>query len=123
MKSEFLGKVEVPDLIPTLTASVKIKKNIFISFTDNKTHLKTETEPTSETFSISTLLVVLRCCQQLSIYLSVALQPFVGPWPLFQFLILYKVGRTPWMRNQSVSRPLPTYRITQTEQRTVTFMP
>jgi hypothetical protein len=29
-------------------------------------------------------------------YLSTALQPFVGPWPLFQFLNLYTVGRTSW---------------------------
>jgi hypothetical protein len=26
----------------------------------------------------------------------VALQPFVGPWPSFQFLNLYTAGRTPW---------------------------
>jgi hypothetical protein len=26
-----------------------------------------------------------------------ALQPFVGSWPLFSFLILYTLGRTPWM--------------------------
>lgn len=25
-----------------------------------------------------------------------ALQPFVGPWPLFSFVILYAVGMTPW---------------------------
>jgi hypothetical protein len=31
------------------------------------------------------------------IYLSMTLQPFVGPWPLFfSFLIFYTVGRTPW---------------------------
>jgi hypothetical protein len=29
-------------------------------------------------------------------YLSMVLQPFFGPWLLFSFLILYKVGRTPW---------------------------
>jgi hypothetical protein len=28
-------------------------------------------------------------------HVSVAVQPFVGPWPLFSFLILYTVGRTP----------------------------
>jgi hypothetical protein len=26
---------------------------------------------------------------------SMALHPFVGPWPIFSFLILYTVGRTP----------------------------
>jgi hypothetical protein len=41
--------------------------------------------------------------------LSVALQPL---WTLavFQFLNLYKVGRTPWTGDQPVSRPLPTHR-------------
>jgi hypothetical protein len=28
--------------------------------------------------------------------LSMALQPTVGPWPLFSFVILYVAGRTPW---------------------------
>jgi hypothetical protein len=43
--------------------------------------------------------------------LSTALQPLVGPWPLFQFLgPIY--GRTPWMGDQPVARPLPTNRTT-----------
>jgi hypothetical protein len=33
----------------------------------------------------------------------------------FSFLILYTVGRTPWIGDQPVARPLPTYRTTQTE--------
>jgi hypothetical protein len=45
----------------------------------------------------------------LYIYLSMALQPFVGPWPLFQFLDLYTVGRTSWLEDQPVARPLPTH--------------
>jgi hypothetical protein len=44
-----------------------------------------------------------------------ALQSFVGPWPLLQFLDLYTVGRTPWMGDQPVARPLPAHRTTQTE--------
>jgi hypothetical protein len=53
-----------------------------------------------------------------------ALQPFVTPWPLFSFLILYTVGRTPWMGDQPVARPLPTRRTTQTQnKRTQTSMP
>jgi hypothetical protein len=60
----------------------------------------------------------------LSIYLSMALQSFVGPWPLFQFLNSITVGRTPWTRDQTedsldgdqpVARPLPTHRTTQIE--------
>jgi hypothetical protein len=46
-----------------------------------------------------------------------ALQPFVGPWPLFSFLILYTVGRTPWMGDQTVERPLPIYRTSQTHNK------
>jgi hypothetical protein len=33
-----------------------------------------------------------------------ALQPFVGPWPLFSFLILYTVGTTPWTGDQPFAR-------------------
>jgi hypothetical protein len=40
-----------------------------------------------------------------------ALQPFVGPWPLFQFLNLHTVGRTPWTGDQHIARSLPTHRI------------
>jgi hypothetical protein len=53
-----------------------------------------------------------------------ALQSFVGPWPLFQFLNLYTVGRTSWTGDQPVARPLPTHRTTQTQNKsTQTFMP
>jgi hypothetical protein len=45
-----------------------------------------------------------------------ALQPFVGPWPLFQFLDpIYRVSGTPWTGDQPVARPLPTHRTTQTQ--------
>jgi hypothetical protein len=41
----------------------------------------------------------------------VALQPFVGPWPLLQFRnFFYTVGRTPWTSDYLVARPLPTHR-------------
>jgi hypothetical protein len=47
-----------------------------------------------------------------------------GPWPLFQFLHQYTVGRTPWAGDQPVSRPILTHRTTQTEnKRTQTSMP
>jgi hypothetical protein len=38
-----------------------------------------------------------------------ALQPFVGRWPLFSFLIFYTVGKTPWTGDQPFVRPLPTH--------------
>jgi hypothetical protein len=45
----------------------------------------------------------------LSIYRSMALQSFVGPWPLFSFLIFYTVGKTPWTRDQPITRPIPAH--------------
>jgi hypothetical protein len=49
--------------------------------------------------------------------------PFDGPWPIFQFLNPYAVGRTPWTGDQPDARPLLTHRTTQTKnKRTQTFM-
>jgi hypothetical protein len=36
--------------------------------------------------------------------------PLLGLGRFFSFLILYTAGRTPWMGDQPVARPLPTYR-------------
>jgi hypothetical protein len=48
---------------------------------------------------------------------------FVGPWPLFTFLIFYTDGRTPWTGDRSVARPLPAHRTAQTQnKRTQTSM-
>jgi hypothetical protein len=50
----------------------------------------------------------------LSVYLSVCvsicvwLYSLCEPWPLFQFLNLCTVGRTPWMGDQLAARPLHT---------------
>jgi hypothetical protein len=72
------------------------------------------------------------CCpyrEHLYSYLSICLSiygstVFFGPWPLFLFLNPYKVGRTPWMGDQPVARPLLTHRTTQTQnKRTHTSMP
>jgi hypothetical protein len=53
-----------------------------------------------------------------------ALEPFVGPWPLFRFLNIFIIGSKPWTRDQPVARPLPTHRRTQTQnKRTQTYMP
>jgi hypothetical protein len=49
---------------------------------------------------------------------SMALQLFVGPWPLLQFRNLFDTnGRTPWTSDQPIARPLPTYRRTQTQNK------
>jgi hypothetical protein len=56
--------------------------------------------------------------------LSMSLQPFVGPWHLFSFLILYTVGRTLWTGDKPVARPLIMHRTTQTQnKRTHTSKP
>jgi hypothetical protein len=56
-------------------------------------------------------------------FFSMTLRPF-GPCPLFRFLFMYTVGRTPWTSDQTVARPLPTHRTTQTQnKRTQTSMP
>jgi hypothetical protein len=39
------------------------------------------------------------------------------PWPLFKFLVLYTVGRSPWTWDQPVPTPLPTSRTTQTQNK------
>jgi hypothetical protein len=55
-------------------------------------------------------------CNLVFIHSSMALQPFVRPWPLLQFRnLFYTVGRTPWTSDQPVARPLPTHRRTQTQ--------
>jgi hypothetical protein len=47
-----------------------------------------------------------------------------GPWPLFQFLNPYKLGRTPRTEDQPIARPLPVHRTAQTQyKRTQTSMP
>jgi hypothetical protein len=57
-------------------------------------------------------------CSFIHFHSSMALQPFVGPWPLLQFRNLsYTVGRTPWTSDQPVARPLPTQRRTQTQNK------
>jgi glucan phosphoethanolaminetransferase (alkaline phosphatase superfamily) len=42
-----------------------------------------------------------------------ALQPLIEPWPLLRFLILYRVSRTPLVRNEPIARLLHTERATR----------
>jgi hypothetical protein len=49
---------------------------------------------------------------ELSIYLSICLwlySPFVGPWPVFSYLIFHTVGRTPWTGDQPVTMQPPAH--------------
>jgi hypothetical protein len=52
-----------------------------------------------------------------------ALRAFVGAWPLFSFLILHTVGRTPWTGDEPVAWSLPTHRTQTQNERTQTSMP
>jgi hypothetical protein len=62
---------------------------------------------------------------QITICLSMALQLFVGTWPLFSFLFLYTVGGTPWTGDQPVARLLPAHtgQHKHRKKRTPTAMP
>jgi hypothetical protein len=52
------------------------------------------------------------------IHSSMALQPFVRIWPVFQFRNLsYTDGGALWTSDQPVTRPLPTHRTTQTQNK------
>jgi hypothetical protein len=52
-----------------------------------------------------------------------AVQPFVGPWPLFQFHDLLQ-GRIPWTGDQPDAMPLPAHRAARTHnKRAQTLMP
>jgi hypothetical protein len=53
-----------------------------------------------------------------------ALQPSVGPWPLFSFFIFLHSRQDSLDGDQPVARPLPTQRTTQTQnKRKHIFMP
>jgi hypothetical protein len=57
-------------------------------------------------------------CKLLFIHSSMALQPFIEPWPLLQFgNLFYTDGRTLWTSDQPVARPLPTRRTTQIQNK------
>jgi hypothetical protein len=71
-------------------------------------------------------LVVLSQVQSENIYLYQFIEipiylwlysPFVGPWPLFSFLIVYTAGRTPRTGDQPAARPLPAHRTAQTQNK------
>jgi hypothetical protein len=53
-----------------------------------------------------------------------ALQPFAGSWPLFQFFIFFYTGdRITWTGDRPVARPLAAHRTAQTQnKRTQTSM-
>jgi hypothetical protein len=58
---------------------------------------------------------VMRYYEVVSVYLSMVLQPFVGPWLVFSFLIFYTVCRVLLTGNQIVAGPLSTHMSAQTQ--------
>jgi hypothetical protein len=56
-------------------------------------------------------------CMYVCIYVCIYLLLFVGPWPLFSFLLFYTVGSTPRTGDQPVARPLPAHRTAQTQNK------
>jgi hypothetical protein len=71
---------------------------ILFSFTTHAPILLTITSSTGTHIQKKRIhrLWITRCTCNKAYSLSMALQSFVEPWPLFQFLILYTAGRTPW---------------------------
>jgi hypothetical protein len=73
--------------------------------------------------SVNTNWVLSLFCEislykELFIHSWIALQPFVGPWPLLQFRNhFYAHGRTPWTSGEPIAIPLPTHRTTQTQNK------
>jgi hypothetical protein len=63
-----------------------------------------------KTRSARTTLIPALLLLLLSLY-----NPLLGLGRFFGFLIIYTVGRTPWMVDQLVAGPLPTHRTAQTE--------
>jgi hypothetical protein len=66
---------------------------------------------------LSSIGALRRICKSNVVVVVLALQPSVAPWPLFNFLILYTVSRTPCTRDQPIARPLLTHRTTQTQNK------
>jgi hypothetical protein len=83
-----------------------------------QTEIETDTRP----LNILILCTLFKNAYRLNLYLTLFFSVkllstylwlyshFVGPWELFSFLIFYTVGRTPWMGDQLVARPLPAHR-------------
>jgi hypothetical protein len=59
-------------------------------------------------FQLYDILIILSARMK-HVCLPMALQPPVGPWPLWS---LYTVGRTPWTEDQPVAMPLSGHRTT-----------
>jgi hypothetical protein len=83
---------------PNWGCSAKEKKSSFMYVSDKYVH----TSITAYEFITTKKPIII------IIIIIMALQPFVGPWPIFQLL-------DPWRGDQPVARPLPKHRTTQTQ--------
>jgi hypothetical protein len=73
---------------------------------------------------VTALTLLQSYISELLISLSMVPQPLVGPWSIFSFLLPHTDSRTPWTSDQPVTRPLPTRRTTQRQNKhTQTSMP
>jgi hypothetical protein len=78
--------------------------------------LRSQTQVLETAHEAYPIYIIFQCNNsKASIYLW--LYSPCGPWPLFQFLNLYTVGRTPWTVDQPAARPLPTHRKTRTQNK------
>jgi hypothetical protein len=66
---------------------------------------------------LSVPLAEVYFCKTPSSHIHLWLYSPCGSWPLFQFLNPYTVRRTPWTGDQPDTKPLPTYRTTQTQNK------
>jgi hypothetical protein len=87
----------------------------------------TMSRPHSHSWSIIILNLLIISSFEINLAISLSLigcTALVDLGRFFSFLILYTAGRTPWVGDQPVARPLPTCRTTQTQnKRTQTSMP
>jgi hypothetical protein len=84
--------------LPRVGATRKKKKDIYLSVFPS---VRPSVDPSTY---LPTYLPT-----HISIYPSMALQFFVSPWSLFNLFIVYTDGRTLWMSDQPVARPLPAH--------------
>jgi hypothetical protein len=108
--------------LETLSARVRLSHSSILTEV-TKSYLVNKNHKFFAWFTASILLQILRPYFRSrtihSIFLSsMAVQSFVGPWPLLQFRnLFYTDRRIHWTSDQLVSRPLPTHRTTEAQNK------
>jgi hypothetical protein len=107
LRNEYLTSIKNEDFLVSWATTNFSRKILFHGVTED-IERETECSETSVSAHMGIFIHFIRS--------STALQPFVGPWPLIHFRnLFYTDGRTPWTSDQSIARPLPTHRTTQTQ--------